>query len=77
MRGKKESNLQEIEKLMEENPDDWFSPEETDRRLKEVMGRMAGRPRAMNLKTGQSLQPPFLSEDELKERGYPCEWDCE
>lgn len=64
-------------KAIELDSDDFFSAEETERRMSEAMRRMAGRPRQMNLKTGQNLQPPFLSKAELKSRGYPCQWDCE
>lgn len=52
---------------------DFFSPEESDRRMKEAMWRMGGNKALMNMKTGQNLQPPFLSEAELAARGYPCD----
>ncbi len=58
---------------VELSTDDLFSPEETERRMSEAMRRLSGRPRAMNMTTGQNLQPPFLSEAELMARGYPCE----
>lgn len=59
------------EKRMAENPDDFFSPEETERRVGEMMARLGGRPPSINMATGQNLRPPFLSEEELKRRGYP------
>lgn len=62
-----------FEKLMADNPDDFFDAEETQRRMDECMSRMGGRPATMNMKTGQNLQAPFLSEAELKRRGYPCD----
>lgn len=55
-----------------QSPDDFFSEEETERRMKEAMRRMCNQPPQMNMTTGQNLQPPFLSEEELKRRGYPC-----
>ncbi len=61
-----------IEKDMAEHPDDYFSAEETQRRMAEVMARLCHRPATMNMVTGQNLQPPFLSDSELKARGYPC-----
>lgn len=62
-----------IEKRMAEKPDEFFSPEETGRRMTEMMARLDGRPATMNMATGQNLQPPFLTEAELKVRGYPIE----
>lgn len=52
---------------------DFFSSEESDRRMKEAMRRLFGKPAQMNMKTGQNLQPPFLSEADLAARGYPCD----
>lgn len=66
-------NVAAIEKMIADNPDDFFSAEETKRRLAETMRRVVGKPHTMNMKTGQNLQPPLLSDDELKARGYPCE----
>lgn len=62
-----------MEKMRAENPNDYFSEEETERRMTECMHRLGGRPATMNMKTGQNLQPPFLSEAELAARGYPCD----
>lgn len=55
------------------NPDDFFSEEESERRMKEAMNRLFGRPHTMNMRTGQNLKPPFLSAEELVRRGYPCD----
>jgi hypothetical protein len=55
------------------NPDDFFSDEETERRMSEAMRRLSGQPRQMNMKTGQNLKAPFLSEADLAARGYPCD----
>lgn len=55
------------------NIDDLFESEECDRRMKEVMRRVARKPATINMTTGQNLKEPFLSEAELKRRGYPCE----
>lgn len=66
-------NYDHIEKKMADHPDDWFSPEESDRRMKEAMRRMFHNGATMNMTTGQNLKEPFLSESELKQRGYPCE----
>ena len=52
---------------------DLFDPEECERRMAEAMRRMCRQPATMNMKTGQNLYPPFLNEDELKRRGYPCD----
>lgn len=56
-----------------EDDDDFFSAEETERRMAECMRRLSGKPAQMNMKTGQNLQPPHLSDEELKRRGYPCD----
>lgn len=64
-------NFAAIEKEMAEHPEDWFSAEEADRRLKETFRRWRGG-RTMNMTTGQNLEAPFLSDDDLKVRGYPC-----
>lgn len=57
----------ELEKL------DLFEPAECERRMAEGMRRMCRQPATMNMATGQNLEEPFLSEVELKRRGYPCE----
>lgn len=62
-----------IEKLMADNPDDFFSAEEADRRMTECMRRIGGQSATMNMKTGQNLNAPFLNDEELKARGYPCD----
>lgn len=69
----KETDFSALEKEMAEHPEDWFSPEETDRRMKETFRRLFHKPRTMNMTTGQNLEPPFMSDDELKVRGYPCQ----
>lgn len=61
-----------LEKMIADNPDDFFSAEETERRMAETMRRMCGQGPGMNLKTGQNLKEPFLTEADLKQRGYPC-----
>lgn len=63
----------EYERDRAENPNDYFSDEETERRMSEAMSRLCGKPHTMNMKTGQNLQAPFLSEAELIRRGYPCD----
>lgn len=57
---------------MKHNPDDWFSPDESQRRMEEVMRRMSGRPPQMDMATGQNLKEPFLKKGDLIKRGYPC-----
>lgn len=53
--------------------EDTFSPEETSRRMEEMVRRCAGMVPTFDLRTGQNLGEPKLSDDELKARGYPCE----
>lgn len=62
-----------LEKDMQENPDNYFPDFEIERRMSESMRRFCHFSPQMNFKTGQNLQPPFLSETELKRRGYPAE----
>lgn len=66
-----------IEKQRADNPENYFSPEETERRMLEVMRRLGNQSPQINLMTGQNLSPPFLSDKELKERGYPSESEIE
>jgi hypothetical protein len=51
-----------------------FSEDEMERRMAEVIRRMIRPPRrpkpVFNLETGQNYEPPFLSDDELRRRGY-------
>jgi len=61
------------DELHKESPDDYFPGDETERRMKETMNRMFGRPPSMNLRTGQNLSPPFIDAAELKRLGYPCD----
>lgn len=70
-------DFERIQKRIDDNPDDFFGPEETDRRMGEMMWRLGGGKPRMDYATGQNKQEPFLSEEELKRRGYPCKpwWD--
>lgn len=49
---------------------DLFPPDETMRRMGEVLLRSARKPGTFNLATGQNYRAPFLSEVELASRGY-------
>lgn len=49
-----------------------FSDEETERRTQEMFNRIFHRKATMNMRTGQNLGEPFLSDDELHRRGYPA-----
>lgn len=62
-----------IQKDMAEHPDDYFSAEETDRRMNGCLRRLSGKPPTMNMRTGQNLKEPLFSDGELRKRGYPCE----
>ena len=72
-KGDRAVNLARLEQDMAAHPEDYFSAEETERRMGEVMARIGGRPRGMNLRTGQNVSEPLLSDEELRDRGYPCE----
>lgn len=52
---------------------DFFSPEESERRMSEAMRRLSRQPPRMNMTTGQNLQSPYLADEDLRARGYPCE----
>lgn len=52
--------------------DDEFSPEETDRRMKEMVRRCAGMAPTFDFETGQNIGEPKIPDNELKARGYPC-----
>lgn len=52
-----------------------FSEDEMERRMNELIRRMVLDPHrrqkpTFNMETGQNYEPPFLSDDELRRRGY-------
>lgn len=61
-----------LEKDMADHPENYFSEEETERRMSECLRRLGRVPARMNMTTGQNLQEPFLLDEDLKARGYPC-----
>lgn len=47
-----------------------FSDDEVERRMKEVLLRIGGKPATFDLETGQPFEGPQLDDDELRRRGY-------
>ena len=65
----KEVDWVELERWSCDNPPD-FSPDECERRMNEVIRRMARRPPTFDMETGQPIEGGQLSAEELKRRGY-------